>query len=90
MATESLASVRTIAPSPELKKQLEDNKWVCDYETLRALWEAQSICRLIDEAMDNPEHEKQVVQLSVQGVERLLAAAISRAGWSGAGWEERK
>ncbi len=74
-------------PSPEARLTLEQNRWVCDYETHRVLWEAQSICSLIDDALDCSSFKKEAIQLAVQGVERLLATAISRTGWDGIGWE---
>ncbi len=90
MANESVAVVRPIDPTPTRRQELEGNAWTCDYETLRALWEAQAICKLIDNEMDGGEFDKQAVQLAVQGVDRLLAGAIKRTGWDGLGWEKRR
>jgi hypothetical protein len=89
MATESVAMARTNEPNPKRRSELEGNNWVCDFQTHRVLWEAQCICSLIDDAMDSGSFNSEVIQLAVQGVERLLAGAIARTGWTGIGWQDK-
>lgn len=101
MATENVATITLAEPiSKHLAKKMEAvsvnkldelglNDFACDYETLRALWEAQCICSMIDDALDGCEIDKVKIHLAVQGVERLLAGAIKRAGFDGVGWGNR-
>lgn len=96
MASESVAIVKSAdvmdnLPSREVLENLRTNEWAFDDTTHHILWESQCILALIDEAMgdnaNNVEGEK--VRLAINGVERLIAGAIARAGWTGIGWEGR-
>jgi hypothetical protein len=77
-------------PDANRVDELKQHNWVCDYETLRVMWEAQCICRLVDDAMDGGQPSIEAVQVAVQGIERLLAVAIGRTGYTGIGWQDRK
>lgn len=57
------------------------------------MWEAQCLLQLVDEAMSagtrTVDSDKCVVQVAIQGIERLLAGAINRTGFTALGprWE---
>ncbi|MGX5731941.1 hypothetical protein ACWKWK_15595 [Pseudoxanthomonas beigongshangi] len=75
--------------SSEQLKSLSMQKWVCDYDTHRMLWEAQCILRLCDEITnENDEPWAEVAKIAMQGAERILATAIRRTGWGPIGWSE--
>lgn len=75
--------------SSEQLKSLSMQKWVCDYDTHRMLWEAQCILRLCDEITnENDEPWVEVAKIAMQGAERILATAIRRTGWGPIGWSD--
>lgn len=85
MANESVAGDKLKLPDEETLLSLKLNNWVCDYEAHRTLWEAQSICRMLSERMqEGPGHEVEL--FAIEGIERLLCDVIRRAGWAPAGF----
>lgn len=72
--------------SEDQLKQLQGQRWVCDYATHRIMWEAHAILRLADDALDqNAEEYSELSQFAMQGAMRLLAMNIERTGWQPGG-----
>lgn len=84
MATESVTTEKSNLPHEDALRELRNNNWVCDYETHRVLWGAQSICRMLSERMQD-DGRLEVEHFAIEGVERLLCSVIERTGWSPAG-----
>lgn len=87
MATESVATEKPSLPDEDTLSALRLHNWVCDHQTHRVLWEAQSICRMINERMDEKpvDADIEIELFGLQAVERLLCSVIERSGWSPAG-----
>lgn len=76
----------------ETLESLRMNRWTSDHETHRAMWEVQCLLQLVDASFGDSPNEVtngEVIQVAIQGIERLMANAISRSGWTGLGerWE---
>ncbi len=89
MATESVATRTPSLPDEDTLGTLRMHNWVCDYETHRTLWEAQSICRMLSERMQE-DSGSEVELFAIEGVERLLNSVITRSGWRPAGHDTKE